>query len=75
VLLRSLPLEVLRNNIFVFICDPLKMQYYNVRRIAMKAVKTSNNDVGGRKFEMSNMAYIVRGLGYIKKTSKMWKKR
>jgi Cu(I)/Ag(I) efflux system membrane protein CusA/SilA len=32
----------------------------------MKAVKTSNNDVGGRKFEMSNMAYIVRGLGYIK---------
>jgi Cu(I)/Ag(I) efflux system membrane protein CusA/SilA len=38
----------------------------------MKAVKTSNNDVGGRKFEM-NMAYIVRGLGYIK-TSKMWKK-
>jgi Cu(I)/Ag(I) efflux system membrane protein CusA/SilA len=27
----------------------------------MKAVKTSN-DVGGRKFEMSNMAYIVRGL-------------
>jgi Cu(I)/Ag(I) efflux system membrane protein CusA/SilA len=31
----------------------------------MKAVKTSNND-GGRKFEMSNMAYIVRGLGYIK---------
>jgi Cu(I)/Ag(I) efflux system membrane protein CusA/SilA len=31
----------------------------------MKAAKTSNN-VGGRKFEMSNMAYIVRGLGYIK---------
>jgi len=32
----------------------------------MNAVKTSNNDVGGRKFEMSDMAYIVRGLGYIK---------
>jgi Cu(I)/Ag(I) efflux system membrane protein CusA/SilA len=32
----------------------------------MKAVKTSNNDVGGRKFEMSNMAYIVRDFGYIK---------
>jgi Cu(I)/Ag(I) efflux system membrane protein CusA/SilA len=31
----------------------------------VNAVKTSN-DVGGRKFEMSNMAYIVRGLGYIK---------
>jgi Cu(I)/Ag(I) efflux system membrane protein CusA/SilA len=32
----------------------------------MQAVKTSNNDVGGRKFEMSSRAYIVRGLGYIK---------
>jgi Cu(I)/Ag(I) efflux system membrane protein CusA/SilA len=29
-----------------------------------KTVKTSNNDVGGRKFEMSNMSYIVRVLGY-----------
>jgi Cu(I)/Ag(I) efflux system membrane protein CusA/SilA len=29
-------------------------------------VKSNNNDVGGRKFEMSNMAYIIRGLGYIK---------
>jgi Cu(I)/Ag(I) efflux system membrane protein CusA/SilA len=39
------------------------MQYYNVSMMeVMKAVKTSNNDVGGRKFEMSNMAYIVRGL-------------
>jgi Cu(I)/Ag(I) efflux system membrane protein CusA/SilA len=28
-------------------------------------VKTSNNDVGGRKFEMSNMVYRA-GLGYIK---------
>ena len=32
----------------------------------LKAVKSNNNDVGGRKFEMSDMAYIVRGLGYIK---------
>lgn len=26
----------------------------------------NNNDVGGRKFEMADMAYIIRGLGYIK---------
>jgi Cu(I)/Ag(I) efflux system membrane protein CusA/SilA len=59
---------------YQLVLDPLKMQYYNVSMMeVMKAVKTSNNDVGGRKFEMSNMAYIVRGLGYIK-TSKMWKK-
>ncbi|MEO6328500.1 MAG: efflux RND transporter permease subunit, partial [Ginsengibacter sp.] len=32
----------------------------------MKQVKAGNNDVGGRKFEMSDMAYIIRGLGYIK---------
>jgi Cu(I)/Ag(I) efflux system membrane protein CusA/SilA len=42
---------------------PFKMQYYNVSMMRMKAVKTSNNDVGGRKFEMSNMSYIV-SLGY-----------
>ena len=32
----------------------------------MNAVKSNNNDVGGRKFEMSDMSYIIRGLGYIK---------
>jgi Cu/Ag efflux pump CusA len=32
----------------------------------LRAVKSNNNDVGGRKFEVSNMGYIVRGLGYIK---------
>src|SRR5947208_12202605 len=32
----------------------------------MNKVKANNNDVGGRKFEMSNMSYIIRGLGYIK---------
>ena len=49
------------------VLDPLKMQYYNVSMMdVMKLVKASNNDVGGRKFEMSDMAYIIRGLGYIK---------
>lgn len=52
---------------YQLVLDPLKMQYYNVSMMeVMKAVKTSNNDVGGRKFEMSNMSYIVRGLGYVK---------
>jgi Cu(I)/Ag(I) efflux system membrane protein CusA/SilA len=56
---------------YQLVLDPLKMQYYNVSMMeVMKAVKTSNNDVGGRKFEMSNMAYIVRDRIY-KKTSKM----
>jgi Cu(I)/Ag(I) efflux system membrane protein CusA/SilA len=32
----------------------------------MNKVQANNNDVGGRKFEMADMAYIIRGLGYIK---------
>jgi Cu(I)/Ag(I) efflux system membrane protein CusA/SilA len=35
------------------VLDPLKMQYHVSMMEVMKAVKTSNNDVGGRKFEMS----------------------
>ena len=52
---------------YQLVLDPLKMQYYNVSMMeVMNAVKANNNDVGGRKFEMSDMAYIIRGLGYIK---------
>lgn len=47
--------------------DPVKLQFYNVTLMdVMNKVKANNNDVGGRKFEMSDMAYIIRGLGYIK---------
>ena len=47
--------------------DPHKLNYYNITMMdVLKAVKANNNDVGGRKFEMSNTGYIVRGLGYIK---------
>jgi Cu(I)/Ag(I) efflux system membrane protein CusA/SilA len=49
------------------IIDPLKLNYYNLSMMdVLKAVKSNNNDVGGRKFEMGDMSYIVRGLGYIK---------
>jgi len=52
---------------YQLVLDPLKMQYYNVSMMeVMNAVKANNNDVGGRKFEMSDMSYIIRGLGYIK---------
>lgn len=47
--------------------DPNKLNYYNISlNDVLHAVKSNNNDVGGRKFEVSNMGYIVRGLGYIK---------
>jgi Cu(I)/Ag(I) efflux system membrane protein CusA/SilA len=47
--------------------DPHKLNYYNITLSqVLKAVKSNNNDVGGRKFEMNGTGYIVRGLGYIK---------
>ena len=52
---------------YQIIVDPVKLQYYNVSLMdVMNKVKANNNDVGGRKFEMADMAYIIRGLGYIK---------
>lgn len=52
---------------YQIVVDPQKLQYYNISLTdVMNKVKENNNDVGGRKFEMSNMSYIIRGLGYIK---------
>ncbi|MDP9229918.1 MAG: efflux RND transporter permease subunit, partial [Bacteroidota bacterium] len=52
---------------YQLIVDPVKLQFYNISMMdVMNKVKANNNDVGGRKFEMSDMAYIIRGLGYIK---------
>lgn len=52
---------------YQIVIDPVKLQYYNVSLMdVMNKVKANNNDVGGRKFEMADMAYIIRGLGYIK---------
>lgn len=52
---------------YQIVIDPVKLQFYNLSMMdVMKQVKAGNNDVGGRKFEMSDMAYIIRGLGYIK---------
>ena len=52
---------------YQIIVDPVKLQFYNISLMdVMNKVKANNNDVGGRKFEMADMAYIIRGLGYIK---------
>ena len=55
---------------YQLVIDPVKLQYYNISLMdIMTKVKANNNDVGGRKFEMADMAYIIRGLGYIKNKS------
>jgi len=47
--------------------DPHKLTYYKIPLSqVLRTVKSNNNDVGGRKFEMNGTGYIVRGLGYIK---------
>ena len=52
---------------YQIVVDPVKLQFYKVSLTdVMNKVRGNNNDVGGRKFEMSDMAYIIRGLGYIK---------
>jgi Cu(I)/Ag(I) efflux system membrane protein CusA/SilA len=52
---------------YQLVVDPVKLQFYKLSMMdVMNKVKSNNNDVGGRKFEMGNMAYIIRGLGYIK---------
>ncbi len=47
--------------------DPTKLLAYNIplNRV-VQAVRSSNSDVGGRLLEMSDIEYVVRGLGYIK---------
>lgn len=50
--------------------DPTKLQAYKVPIDAVtKAVRQSNNDVGGRLIEMTGREYMVRGRGYIKSVS------
>ncbi|MFT3676054.1 MAG: efflux RND transporter permease subunit [Chitinophagaceae bacterium] len=52
---------------YQLVVDPVKLQFYNISLMdVMNKVQANNNDVGGRKFEMADMAYIIRGLGYIK---------
>ncbi len=52
---------------YQIVIDPIKLNYYNLSMMnILSVVKSNNNDVGGRKFEMSDKSYIVRGLGYIK---------
>ena len=52
---------------YQLVVDPVKLQFYNISMMdVMNKVRANNNDVGGRKLDMSGMGYIIRGLGYIK---------
>lgn len=48
--------------------DPQKLNFYNIPLVnVLQATRGNNNDVSGRKFEMTDMGYMIRGLGYIKR--------
>ena len=47
--------------------DPNKLAAYNISISKVRmAIKSSNNDVGGRLVEFGETEFMVRGLGYIK---------
>lgn len=46
--------------------DPTKLTYYNVSLSqVLAAVRSNNNEAGGRKFEQSGVGYIIKTSGYI----------
>ncbi|MHB9071943.1 MAG: efflux RND transporter permease subunit [Desulfobaccales bacterium] len=50
--------------------DPNKLASYGIPLSKVKqAIQMSNNDVGGRIIEQAETAFLVRGLGYIKKVA------
>lgn len=49
------------------VVDPYKLRYYDIPLMEVaEKIKSNNNDVGGRKFEQSDIGYIIKGMGYIK---------
>ncbi|ADY51253.1 acriflavin resistance protein [Pseudopedobacter saltans DSM 12145] len=47
--------------------DPNKLSYYNITiDEVIKAVRSNNNEAGGRKFELNDVGYIIKTNGYVK---------
>jgi CzcA family heavy metal efflux pump len=52
--------------------DPNKLTYFKISAAdVMRSVKVNNNEAGGRKFEMSDMGYIIKTTGYLKSISEI----
>jgi CzcA family heavy metal efflux pump len=47
--------------------DPNKLNYYGLAtQEVIQSVRSNNNEAGGRKFEMSDIGYIIKTTGYLK---------
>ena len=54
--------------------DPNKLQAYNIPiQKVVEAVRSGNNDVGGRLVEFTGVEYMVRGRGYAQSTEDLGK--
>src|SRR5688572_11705433 len=52
--------------------DPNKLNYYGLStQQVIQSVRSNNNEAGGRKFEMSDIGYIIRTTGYLKSISEI----
>jgi CzcA family heavy metal efflux pump len=48
------------------VIDPLKLRYYGINLTEVtQAINKNNNEVGGRKFELSDIGYIIKTTGYL----------
>jgi len=57
---------------YQIVVDPLKLRYYGITLAdVVNKVKENNNEVGGRKFELSDIGYIIKSTGYIKNISEI----
>ena len=47
--------------------NPSKLDFYGLSfQDVIRSLRTNNNEAGGRKFEMSDIGYIIRTTGYLK---------
>jgi CzcA family heavy metal efflux pump len=47
--------------------NPNKLDYYDLSaQDVIRSVRSNNNEAGGRKFEQSNIGYIIKTTGYLK---------
>ncbi len=47
--------------------DPNKLTYYNLSiPEVIQSIRANNNEAGGRKFELSDIGYIIKTTGYLK---------
>jgi CzcA family heavy metal efflux pump len=54
--------------------DPNKLNYYGLStQEVIQSVRVNNNEVGGRKFEMNDIGYIIKTTGYLKSVEEIEK--